>query len=100
MYLSIPLPDGNKLRLEECVQEFVREETLTGSDSWYAAISDSYFAWEIKEYWILTKRKCPRCKVDRDAKKSLALTKLPPILLIHLKRFKYTGMFLYQPPLI
>ena len=39
-------------------------------------------------------RNCPRCKVPRTASKTLTLSRLPPILLIQLKRF-YTkdGMF-------
>lgn len=30
---------------------------------------------------------CPRCKVPRDAVKKLDISKLPPVLVIHLKRF-------------
>ncbi|CAG9804419.1 unnamed protein product [Chironomus riparius] len=30
---------------------------------------------------------CPRCKVPRDAIKKLDISKLPPVLIIHLKRF-------------
>lgn len=32
-------------------------------------------------------RNCPRCKVPRKATKSLSIARLPPVLLIHLKRF-------------
>lgn len=32
-------------------------------------------------------RNCPKCKKARTATKSLSLSRLPPVLLIHLKRF-------------
>lgn len=38
-------------------------------------------------------RDCPRCKVKRKASKQLTLARLPPILLIHLKRFEANGRF-------
>jgi len=46
---------------------FTSEEELTGSDRWY----------------------CGRCKKFRDATKKFDLWKLPVILIVHLKRFKY-----------
>ena len=33
------------------------------------------------------RRNCPKCKKARTASKSLTLSRLPPVLLIHLKRF-------------
>lgn len=41
----------------------------------------------------LPSRDCPRCKVKRRASKELSLARLPPILLIHLKRFEANGRF-------
>lgn len=38
-------------------------------------------------------RDCPQCKVKRKATKQLSLARLPPILLIHLKRFEANGRF-------
>jgi ubiquitin C-terminal hydrolase len=38
-------------------------------------------------------RDCPQCKVKRRAIKRLSLARLPPILLIHLKRFEANGRF-------
>lgn len=35
----------------------------------------------------LLPRNCPKCKKARTATKSLSLSRLPPVLLIHLKRF-------------
>ncbi|KAF6761810.1 ubiquitin carboxyl-terminal hydrolase 4 [Ephemerocybe angulata] len=36
---------------------------------------------------------CPQCKTKRRASKTLSLARLPPILLIHLKRFEANGRF-------
>lgn len=49
------------------LQLFTSEEELVGGDQWY----------------------CSRCKKFRDATKKFDLWKLPDILIIHLKRFKY-----------
>lgn len=38
-------------------------------------------------------RKCPNCKTLRKATKQLSLSRLPPVLLIHLKRFSFKGPF-------
>jgi len=38
-------------------------------------------------------RYCPQCKTNRPAVKKLSLSKLPPILVIHLKRFSFHGPF-------
>lgn len=52
---------------------------------------DAFFSTEILENddaW-----ECPKCKVKRKASKQLSLARLPPILLIHLKRFEANGRF-------
>jgi ubiquitin carboxyl-terminal hydrolase 8 len=36
-------------------------------------------------------RNCPHCKTLRSATKQLLLSRLPPVLLIHLKRFSSKG---------
>lgn len=41
----------------------------------------------------LPPRDCPRCKTKRRASKRLSLARLPPVLLIHLKRFEANGRF-------
>lgn len=38
-------------------------------------------------------RDCPKCKTKRRASKKLSLARLPPVLLIHLKRFEANGRF-------
>jgi ubiquitin carboxyl-terminal hydrolase 8 len=39
----------------------------------------------------MSNRNCPHCKTLRSATKQLSLSRLPPILLIHLKRFSSKG---------
>ncbi|KAH8690208.1 hypothetical protein BGW36DRAFT_433160 [Talaromyces proteolyticus] len=53
------------LTLDQCLDEFGREEILSENDAWY----------------------CPRCKEHRRASKKFELWKTPDILVIHLKRF-------------
>lgn len=74
MYLSLPMPSvrgPSKISLQSCLDAFVKEEVLSGSEAWH----------------------CPHCKTLRNATKQLSLSRLPPILLIHLKRFSHKGVF-------
>lgn len=57
------------LTLDECLDEFERDEVLSEQDMWY----------------------CPRCKEHRRASKKLDLWKTPDILVMHLKRFSSSG---------
>ncbi|CAO3630431.1 unnamed protein product [Mucor fragilis] len=75
MSLSLPIP-SKKLRLSsvtlyQCLDYFVKEETLDKEDAW----------------------RCPKCQKKRKATKQLTLTRLPDVLLIHLKRFSMDGHF-------
>jgi len=69
MYLSVPIAKSDTFSkpptLEECVEEFTREEILDGQDKW----------------------RCPRCKKNVRAAKKIDIWKLPSILMINLKRF-------------
>ncbi|KAG1771533.1 hypothetical protein EDD22DRAFT_574345 [Suillus occidentalis] len=74
MYLSLPMPcvkGPSKTSLQSCLDAFVKEEVLSGTEAWH----------------------CPHCKTLRNATKQLSLSRLPPILLIHLKRFSHKGVF-------
>ncbi|GAA5980606.1 hypothetical protein JCM11641_006697 [Rhodosporidiobolus odoratus] len=74
MPLSVPIPAGrgiSRVSLVACLENFVRDEILDKDDAWF----------------------CPRCKKNRKAVKKLSLSKLPPILVIHLKRFSFHGPF-------
>jgi ubiquitin carboxyl-terminal hydrolase 8 len=66
----VPIPN-NLLRqpnLEQCVQEFTKEEILDNEDKW----------------------NCPRCRSQQRAKKKIDIWKLPSILIVHLKRFEFS----------
>ncbi|KAI0318771.1 hypothetical protein OF83DRAFT_1261275 [Amylostereum chailletii] len=73
MYLSLPVPTSRvtKASLTGCLDAFVKEEVMEKSDAWH----------------------CPRCGMKRRATKKLSLARLPPVLLIHLKRFSFKGPF-------
>lgn len=59
----------NGIALENCLDEFERQEILSEQDMWY----------------------CPRCKKHQRASKKFELWKTPDILVIHLKRFSSSG---------
>jgi ubiquitin carboxyl-terminal hydrolase 4/11/15 len=60
----------NGITLDDCLDEFGKEEILSEMDTWY----------------------CPRCKEHRRATKKFELWKTPDILIMHLKRFSSSGM--------
>jgi ubiquitin carboxyl-terminal hydrolase 8 len=70
MYLTLPLLPRH-CNLYQCLELFLQPEQMTGESQW----------------------KCPRCKQYRNAVKKIDIWKLPPILIIHLKRFKYHGVW-------
>ncbi len=53
--------------LQQCLQLFIEPEVLGPDDKWY----------------------CPHCKEHIQAEKKMSVWRLPPILIVHLKRFKY-----------
>ncbi|CAG8613555.1 6568_t:CDS:2, partial [Acaulospora colombiana] len=73
MCLSLPIPAkrGKRVDLEMCLKHFVKEEILDGDNSWH----------------------CPNCNSRRRASKQLSISRLPDVLLIHLKRFSFNGPF-------
>ncbi|KAJ8071870.1 hypothetical protein OCU04_002178 [Sclerotinia nivalis] len=56
--------------LEDCLDEFGKEEILSEMDTWY----------------------CPRCKEHCRASKKFEIWRTPDILIMHLKRFSSSGM--------
>ena len=65
--LQLPVPKSRKpVSIDRCLGELLNEEVLEKDDSW----------------------DCPRCKTKRRASKRLTLARLPPVLVIHLKRFE------------
>ncbi|TRZ01985.1 hypothetical protein DNTS_024159 [Danionella cerebrum] len=69
MYLTLEMSPGSKCTLQDCLKLFHKEERLTDGNRFY----------------------CRHCKTHRDAIKRMQIWKLPPILLVHFKRFKYEG---------
>ncbi|KAH7335450.1 hypothetical protein B0J17DRAFT_670242 [Rhizoctonia solani] len=72
--LSVPIPvtkGATKIPLEECIKALVGREFMDNADAWH----------------------CPRCKTARRAAKQLTFSRMPPVLIIHLKRFSFKGPF-------
>uniref|UniRef100_A0A673XFX0 ubiquitinyl hydrolase 1 n=1 Tax=Salmo trutta TaxID=8032 RepID=A0A673XFX0_SALTR len=69
MYLTLPLASTNKCSLQDCLKLFSKEEKLTDQNKVF----------------------CRHCKALRDSIKKLEIWKVPPIILVHLKRFSYEG---------
>lgn len=97
MPLSVPIPSHrglHRVTLMSCLEAFVRDEILDKDDAWYVKASHGLRN-QISRLTpaLYPARHCPRCKKNRKATKKLSLSKLPPILVIHLKRFSFHGPF-------
>ncbi|CAB9517157.1 Ubiquitin carboxyl-terminal hydrolase Usp2 [Seminavis robusta] len=66
MYLSLPISDSCR-NLQDCLDLYISTDELRGENRWY----------------------CEKCKKHRDGTKKIDLWIVPPILIVHLKRFKY-----------
>ena len=66
MYLSLPISDSCQT-LQDCLDLYISTDELKGENRWY----------------------CEKCKKHRDGTKKIDLWITPPILIVHLKRFKY-----------
>lgn len=66
LYLSLPV-SWEMCNVTDALQEYLAEEQLTGDDQWF----------------------CERCKRKVDARKKIDLWELPPVLVVHLKRFEF-----------
>ncbi|TIB95941.1 cysteine proteinase [Wallemia mellicola] len=74
MYLSLPVPTKKlkgSVSLTTCLDSFLKDEVMEKDNAW----------------------NCPNCKVARKSIKRLSIARLPPILLIQLKRFSFNGPF-------
>lgn len=67
--LQLELTPNRSCTLEECIKSFTKPERIGGNDSW----------------------KCSYCKCYRTAEKIIEIWKLPPILIVQLKRFQFDG---------
>mmetsp|Transcript_54873 Transcript_54873/g.59483 ORF Transcript_54873/g.59483 Transcript_54873/m.59483 type:complete len:644 (+) Transcript_54873:95-2026(+) len=66
MYLSLPITKACK-SIDDCIDLYLKEENLKGADQYY----------------------CEKCKDHVDGTKKQDLWMLPPVLIVHLKRFRY-----------
>eukprot|EP00523_Entomoneis_sp_CCMP467_P001841 CAMPEP_0168740984 /NCGR_PEP_ID=MMETSP0724-20121128/12268_1 /TAXON_ID=265536 /ORGANISM="Amphiprora sp., Strain CCMP467" /LENGTH=621 /DNA_ID=CAMNT_0008788451 /DNA_START=246 /DNA_END=2107 /DNA_ORIENTATION=- len=70
MDLSLDIADGHIETLEDALEQFTQEETLSGDN----------------------KVHCTRCDVKRTATKALRLATAPSVLVLHLKRFAFNPL--------
>eukprot|EP00892_Ulva_mutabilis_P005555 jgi/Ulvmu1/3371/UM156_0028.1 len=68
------LKEQREYTLEDCIGTYLAEEILGPADLWH----------------------CPKCRMDVRAKKALDVWCLPEVLIIHLKRFSYSGFGFYS----
>jgi len=68
MYLSLPISSDCR-DIRDCLALFLEDELLQGANKWY----------------------CSKCKKHRTATKKTDLWILPPVLIVHLKRFTVTS---------
>lgn len=66
MYLSLPITNACK-SIDDCMDLYLKEDVLKGADQYY----------------------CEKCKEHADGTKKQDIWMLPPVLIVHLKRFKY-----------
>lgn len=66
LYLSLPVT-WQMTTVREALEKYLERETLVGDEQWF----------------------CPKCKQKVDATKKIDLWKLPPVLVVHLKRFEF-----------
>lgn len=66
LYLSVPVSEGTN-SIAEAIEEYSQAELLSAGDQWF----------------------CPVCGEKVDAQKKMDLWKLPPVLVLHLKRFEF-----------
>eukprot|EP00536_Pseudo-nitzschia_multiseries_P005450 jgi/Psemu1/295890/fgenesh1_pm.102_\ len=66
MYLSLPITKDCK-SIDDCMDLYLKEDVLRGADQYY----------------------CEKCKDHVDGTKKQDIWMLPPVLIVHLKRFKY-----------
>ncbi|XP_029838592.3 ubiquitin carboxyl-terminal hydrolase 19 isoform X1 [Ixodes scapularis] len=65
---NLPFSEEDGISLDQCLTLFTEPEVLSPQEAWY----------------------CPGCKEHRQATKELSLWRLPPVLIIQLKRFSFT----------
>ena len=72
------------MTLGQCLQSFTTVEKLGADETWFFSkllFRNHYF------------RYCPKCKEFQPATKETSLWKVPPFLMLHLKRFRFDGQY-------
>ena len=73
LILSLPIPEklssSYTLLLDDCLREFTTTELLDDKNKWH----------------------CPKCKRFTKLTKKIIITRLPPVLIIHFKRFQISS---------
>lgn len=70
--LTLPIQEGcGRTTIKTSLEMFLRRERISDEAAW----------------------QCPTCKQKRDAEKCTYIYKLPKVLVIHLKRFSYDGLW-------
>lgn len=92
------------IRLTDCLDLFIKEERLGPQDLWSVFFSFDFYQicvlfrsrFQITDSYLLFNfvfisfhRYCNKCKEHQQATKKFDLWKVPPILVVHLKRFSY-----------
>jgi len=68
LYLSVPVPrETTSARVVDALDKYLESELLTGDERWL----------------------CPKCDRKVNARKKIDLWVLPPVLVLHLKRFEF-----------
>lgn len=67
LYLSVPVHQGKMAKVTDAIEKYLEEELLVGDERWL----------------------CPRCDRKVEARKKIDIWKLPPVLVLHLKRFEF-----------
>lgn len=60
------MTENDKVTIDDCFRQFMTPEKLSNQNGWF----------------------CSRCKMHKQAVKKFQVFKVPPILIINLKRFK------------
>eukprot|EP00429_Kryptoperidinium_foliaceum_P000294 CAMPEP_0176021834 /NCGR_PEP_ID=MMETSP0120_2-20121206/10614_1 /TAXON_ID=160619 /ORGANISM="Kryptoperidinium foliaceum, Strain CCMP 1326" /LENGTH=418 /DNA_ID=CAMNT_0017354961 /DNA_START=78 /DNA_END=1330 /DNA_ORIENTATION=- len=68
LYLTVPVERrGSMNSVVQAIEKYLESEELSGDERWL----------------------CPKCKRKVDASKKIDIWKLPPVLVLHLKRFEF-----------
>lgn len=86
--LSLPIPTPTRqhpnIDLADCFNSFLKAEVIKGENAW--CVRSCHFLTRRCSHFG-ARRNCPRCRSPQPSTKWLSISRIPPILIIHLKRF-------------